>query len=142
MFPGLYRRGNFANDLKLILLKLKSGEIGLVDPMQEALIENIVGTCADAYPEKKFLVLKERIDLEHPGQGDENGEKMLGIFADILDVRNAPTGKWPSRFMPALMQQTAVNLGVSENEKNGPVFSVNGPPWNRKNNAFKRNYCS
>lgn len=135
-YSGLGRT-YFANDLKLILSKLKSGKIDSGDPMQEALIDYIVGACADAYPEKQLLALKERIDLEHPESGDENGEKMLEIFADILDVRNAPTGKWPSRFMPALMQQTAVNLAVSGDEKNGPVFSVNGPPGTGKTTLLK-----
>jgi len=135
-YSGLGRT-YFANDLKLILSKLKSGEIDSGDPMQEALIDYIVCACAEAYPEKKLIALKKRIDMEHPEPGDEDGRKMLGIFADILDVKNAPTGKWPSRFMPALMQQTAVNLAVSENGKNGPVFSVNGPPGTGKTTLLK-----
>mgnify|MGYP000544412278 CR=1 FL=1 len=43
-----------------------------------------------------------------------------------LTAKRAPLGKWPSRFMPALMQQIAVNLATDE-ENTMPVFSVNGP---------------
>ncbi|HCI29571.1 MAG TPA: hypothetical protein DE117_05285, partial [Fervidobacterium sp.] len=55
---------------------------------------------------------------------------------------NAPIGKWPSRYTPALMQQVAVNIAISNQQRgifgeNGYVFSVNGPPGTGKTTLLK-----
>ena len=51
-------------------------------------------------------------------------------------MAKAPMGKWPAKFMPALMQQVAVNIAI---DKSGctPVFSVNGPPGTGKTTLLK-----
>ena len=57
-------------------------------------------------------------------------------------MENAPLGKWPSRYMPALMQQIAINIAISNRqrgifEESGNVFSVNGPPGTGKTTLLK-----
>ncbi|MCI9632352.1 MAG: hypothetical protein HFH18_03760 [Ruminococcus sp.] len=89
-------------------------------------------------------VLKERetegIDLVDPGkQGKAEYQKQI---QEILSVENAPLGKWPSRFMPAFMQQTAINLAIGKGcselyAENGNIFSVNGPPGTGKTTLLK-----
>jgi len=64
-------------------------------------------------------------------------ETLKKALDEILDINNAPLGKWPSKFNPALMQQTAVNLQINSNEKTGNVFSVNGPPGTGKTTLLK-----
>lgn len=59
------------------------------------------------------------------------------FFSDILNIKNAPNAKWPSAFMPALMQQTAVNIVIRNDDKNIPIFSVNGPPGTGKTTMLK-----
>ena len=56
---------------------------------------------------------------------------------DILDINNAPLGKWPSKFDPALMQQIAINLQTKSDAHSGNVFSVNGPPGTGKTTLLK-----
>lgn len=63
-------------------------------------------------------------------------EESLRFFTDILHIRHAPNGKWPAWFMPALMQQTAVNIAIDKNGRT-PVFSVNGPPGTGKTTLLK-----
>lgn len=89
-------------------------------------------------------VLKERetegIDLVDPGKhGKAEYQKQI---QEILSVENAPLGKWPSRFMPAFMQQTAINLAIGKGcselyAENGNIFSVNGPPGTGKTTLLK-----
>lgn len=65
-----------------------------------------------------------------------NEEELYHFMLEKLTAAKAPLGKWPSRFMPALMQQIAVNLATDEDEKL-PVFSVNGPPGTGKTTLLK-----
>lgn len=74
----------------------------------------------------------ERFDIVKPNSEEELYRFML----TTLTAKRAPLGKWPSRFMPALMQQIAVNLATDE-ENTMPVFSVNGPPGTGKTTLLK-----
>lgn len=66
----------------------------------------------------------------------ESIEHSRAFFTNILNIRKAPNGKWPAYFMPALMQQTAVNLAIAR-DGNPPIFSVNGPPGTGKTTLLK-----
>lgn len=61
---------------------------------------------------------------------------MKSFFENTLNVKNAPKGKWPAKFMPALMQQVAVNLAIQQ-DGTTPIFSVNGPPGTGKTTLLK-----
>ena len=73
-----------------------------------------------------------RMDIVNP----KNEEELYQFMLDTLTAKKAPLGKWPSRFMPVLMQQIAVNLATDEDAKL-PVFSVNGPPGTGKTTLLK-----
>ena len=73
-----------------------------------------------------------RFDVVKP----QKEEELYQFMRDILTAKRAPLGKWPSRFMPVLMQQIAVNLATDEAAKL-PVFSVNGPPGTGKTTLLK-----
>lgn len=66
----------------------------------------------------------------------ENIDHSFKLFTDILNIKNAPNGKWPSWFMPSLMQQTAVNLAIAKDRQTS-IFSVNGPPGTGKTTLLK-----
>ena len=82
----------------------------------------------------------DRIDLVNPKcQGKQ---EYLNQVNKILSVENAPLGKWPSKFMPAFMQQVAINLAIKKGSSdlfgvNGNIFSVNGPPGTGKTTLIK-----
>ena len=127
-FPGL-GQDFYSADIKLLLEKAREGEL--------------LGDLA-AYICAPSLDWEERdghrIGLVDPkGQGEAAYLAQLG---EILSVKNAPLGKWPSRFMPALMQQIAINLAIGKGKgglfgKNGKIFSVNGPPGTGKTTLLK-----
>lgn len=111
------------------------GEGGHEAGMLGDLVRYICGPYHESKGEKGV-----RIDLVHPqGQVVKVYARQLG---EILDVRRAPMGKWPSPFMPALMQQIAINLGIHSGESlfgetAGRIFSVNGPPGTGKTTLLK-----
>lgn len=78
---------------------------------------------------------KHRTDIVHP----ENRNTYHQMLFDILDVANAPIGKWPSPYRPAFMQQVAINLvcGKQKEIYKQNIFSVNGPPGTGKTTLLK-----
>lgn len=64
-------------------------------------------------------------------------KESIEAFKRILHVDNSPFGKWPSRYAPVLMQQVAINMAVSSNDKFPSCISVNGPPGTGKTTMLK-----
>lgn len=54
-----------------------------------------------------------------------------------LEVDRYPMAKYPSVFSPTLMQQIAINITISEKDRNENIFSVNGPPGTGKTTLLK-----
>lgn len=118
-------RSYIARDLELVLSEISSGHFGKKNPYEKT----VLAYMASAAPDTVFGV-RNNISTKSPR------EAMKSFFIDKLDPMRAPLGKWPSRYMPALMQQTAVNLSIDE-EDPLPVFSVNGPPGSGKTTLLK-----
>lgn len=122
----------FSNDLKLVQERIQnSSDDDLAQTMLGDLINYI---CA---PYSRFGQWN-RHDLVHP----DNRDAFTGDLLNILDIRKAPLGKWPSRYMPVLMQQAAINLAINNGrrkmpEEVGKIFSVNGPPGTGKTTLLK-----
>ncbi len=121
----------FSNDIQIVLDKLRSGELSSDVYMGKDLIDyiNILNDSGD---------IRKRINLVKP----KSKEELYNALSEILEIQNAPLGKWPSRFMPALMQQVAINFAINKGRSpifdvNGKVFSVNGPPGTGKTTLLK-----
>lgn len=121
----------FSKDLKLVKRVLESGNVEDTE-MWEALLKYI------STPHEATEWSGVRHDLIHT----DEPMKLQCELQEILSVENAPIGKWPSKYMPALMQQVAVNFVTCKKdtgiyEESGPVFSVNGPPGTGKTTLLK-----
>ena len=122
----------FLSDIRQVADQLKSGDLTGEDGQELLRYINVLGS-GDGQQ-------SERFDLVSPKQKDRR--EFLALISEILEVKNAPLGKWPSRYMPAFMQQIAVNLctGLGRSrlfEVNGNIFSVNGPPGTGKTTLLK-----
>lgn len=121
----------FSSDLKMVLDKAKRGD----RCMPQHVSDYIVST----YKAVTDNDSGKRIDLVHRSGDEDTYECQV---QEILNVANAPLGKWPSRYMPAFMQQIAINLAINKGrtklfETNGKIFSVNGPPGTGKTTLLK-----
>jgi len=121
----------FSGDLKLVKEAIDNSSYNFNSGMLLDLIKYI---CA---PHDMFKPY-HRYDFIKP----EDEKAFFEELSEILNIANAPMGKWPSRYMPALMQQVAINFATSNDnsgifEKNGSVFSVNGPPGTGKTTLLK-----
>lgn len=72
-----------------------------------------------------------------------DNEKRIMIDSDVcamkkwLEADRFPLAKYPSKFSPTLMQQIAINIAISEEDRNEKIFSVNGPPGTGKTTLLK-----
>ncbi len=137
-YSGL-SRNFYSRDLKFVMDVLKAqAEIDWQEE-GEGMVQDLVRYICGPYHESRGEQ-GLRMELVHPeGQARKAYPRQLG---EILDVRRAPMGKWPSPFMPALMQQIAINLGIHSGtslfgEPAGRIFSVNGPPGTGKTTLLK-----
>ncbi len=123
----------FSDDIKLVLEQVRSGALSDDRYLGKELLSYITVLQETEHE-------KDRIDLVAPKkQGSKEYKRQI---SEILLVENAPLGKWPSRFMPAFMQQIAINLSIGKGTsalygENGRVFSVNGPPGTGKTTLLK-----
>lgn len=120
----------FSEDIKYVLQKTGEHSLSSEGYMSDDLIRYITVLGEDCK--------NNPIDLIHP----EDKKKFFQQISEILEVENAPLGKWPSRFMPAFMQQVAVNLCIRKGTSelygvNGKIFSVNGPPGTGKTTLLR-----
>ena len=121
----------FSDDLKMVKDSIEEGKDNYSTGMLSNLIDYI---CAP----HDVLEKRKRHDLVRP----KNKKLFYEEIAEILNIGNAPLGKWPSRYMPALMQQVAINIAISNRQRgifkeNGNIFSVNGPPGTGKTTLLK-----
>lgn len=125
----------FSTDLKMVKDALTASRYNFNKGMLGDLVSYI---CAPADEDTFSSSCKRRYDFIHPVSHEEFTDEI----SQIMNIRNAPLGKWPSRFMPAFMQQAAVNLATSDETSglfgdNGQIFSVNGPPGTGKTTLLK-----
>lgn len=118
----------FLNDIIQLSELVQNGSFGDGNEYEKKVIEYIL-----AGYEKS----KGPDDLTRTIISPDAGKSEMKLFFDrILNVTNSPRGKWPAKYMPALMQQVAVNIAIRQ-DGDAPVFSVNGPPGTGKTTLLK-----
>lgn len=121
-------RSFFLSDICLLSEKIAEGTFGDKSPYEEKVMDYILSP----YEKSKGMGDMVRTVISPK----ESRKKMYDFFVESLHVDKAPIGKWPSKFMPALMQQVAVNLSIAKNPDTS-IFSVNGPPGTGKTTLLK-----
>lgn len=118
----------FLDDIVLLIDEIKSGKFGEGSDYERKVINYILS----AHNKTAGIIPTNCISISPK----EERQKMMNFFQNTLNIKNAPLGKWPAKFMPALMQQVAVNLAIDE-KAHTEVFSVNGPPGTGKTTLLK-----
>lgn len=119
-------RSFIAKDLELVSSKIQDGSFGNSNEY-ERMVLDYVTAAVDINSDRK-----DRIDIS-----DKTPRETIKSFlCEKLDPFGSPMGKWPSNFMPSLMQQVAVNIAINEKVPQ-PIFSVNGPPGSGKTTLLK-----
>ncbi|SEV85297.1 DEAD/DEAH box helicase [[Clostridium] fimetarium] len=116
--------GFFTEDLLMVKESVQTNAYGNNSKMQKAVINYITSVCEE---EKSTLHSMSRLDIKN------NKEDIKRC----LKPENLPMGKWPSKYVPALMQQVAINIQISQEKYLRPIFSINGPPGTGKTTLLK-----
>ena len=118
----------FLNDLIQLSELVQNGNFGDGNAYEKKVIEYILA----GYEKSRGLDDLPRMIISP----DAGKSEMKMFFDKVLNVTNSPRGKWPAKYMPALMQQVAVNIAIRQ-DGDAPVFSVNGPPGTGKTTLLK-----
>lgn len=121
----------FSSDLKMVKSYLDEKK----SDRDSVILNDLVSYICAPYDGSEH---RARHDLISP----DDEEIFEGELLEILNISNAPVAKWPSEYMPVLMQQVAINLSLSKEsggilDENGKIFSVNGPPGTGKTTLLK-----
>lgn len=119
----------FLKDIMLLYDKIVDETFGHASEYEKKVIDYILS----AYRKSNEQTPKKRTIISPK----EDPDFMRNFFDETLNIQKAPMGKWPAKFMPALMQQVAVNLAIQQGNEEIPVFSVNGPPGTGKTTLLK-----
>lgn len=122
-------RSYFLEDIKLLHKQIEAEAFGCSSDYEKKIIDYILSANRKSKEEssgnRTIISPKEKAD------------DMRRFLEDTLDIQKAPKGKWPAKYMPALMQQVAINLVIQKGDADIPVFSVNGPPGTGKTTLLK-----
>ena len=118
-------QGYFSEDLLMIKEKIANNEYGSSSQMQKAVLDFITSISEETEISASYSKL--RVDIK-------NNKNELKNW---LMPQNLPLGKWPSKYVSALMQQVAINIQISKDDIIKPIFSVNGPPGTGKTTLLK-----
>ncbi|MBD5531278.1 MAG: hypothetical protein HDQ98_03620 [Lachnospiraceae bacterium] len=123
----------FSNDIKLVLESVKKNDLAR-DHFLGQDLQKYITVLSGKEDQSK------RINVVIPDNNDFGSYR--DHMVELMRLKNAPLGKWPSRFMPAYMQQMAINLAIKKGQSalfdvNGKIFSVNGPPGTGKTTLLK-----
>lgn len=117
-------KGFYTDDLEMVKKSLKYNN-------NSRMYSDIIDYIVSSYYEQQNFDISindgKRIDIRN-----NKSEIEKWLHAD-----KAPYAKWPSRFRSALMQQVAINIGISEEDEVRKIFSVNGPPGTGKTTLLK-----
>jgi len=117
-------KGFYVDDLEMVKQALENSNGN--SSSYSHIVDYIIG----AYEESK-----DYKPICRPNRIDIRNSKLH--IEEWLFVDKSPSGKWPSKFNPALMQQVAINMGISDTNQIGKIFSVNGPPGTGKKTLLK-----
>ena len=117
------------DDLDLLTKKIEEENFSKTSNMNAKILDYISAPYAEYFPEEKLYNFNNRFNLYK-----EDKEKIKDFLAETLHIKNAPLGKWPSKFMASLMQEVGINQSIN---KDNTVFSVNGPPGTGKSTLLR-----
>ncbi|ERI95229.1 hypothetical protein HMPREF1982_00370 [Clostridiales bacterium oral taxon 876 str. F0540] len=124
--------GKFKVEEKVIKLENEDEPDTYLNSFYLSDIENIIRQVKNDNYGKAFKLFisqdrkLDRVDIEN------NKE----FIEKVLQPKNIPMSKWPSKYGLSLMQQVSVNLSLKELNEEG-VFSVNGPPGTGKTTLLR-----
>lgn len=125
---------NFAN----LNMNFFSQDLNMMKEMNRT---NMLSNCEFG---KRFIkpyiscgILSDNQDSSHRINVLQDSSKTRSFLKQVMHIEHAPLGKWPSRYAPVFMQQLAINLAVSNNQKFPTCVSVNGPPGTGKTTMLK-----
>ena len=119
--------GYFTKDLMMVTDAILDNRFGSCSEIQENVIDYIISPWGTDCNDRTSVKSESRIDIKN-----DRAEITKWLMPERL-----PLGKWPSKYVPSLMQQVAINLQVSQDPSINPVFSVNGPPGTGKTTLLK-----
>lgn len=117
--------GYFTKDILMIGESIANNIYGNNSRMQSAVIDYITAACVRENQEE--TAINSKIDIKH-----DKEEIKKWLMPEKL-----PLGKWPSKYVPAFMQQIAINIQIAKDTTLSPIFSVNGPPGTGKTTLLK-----